>query len=90
MVTINGFFYKKSTRPNKKLMTFHNKRAIHFGDVKSEHFKDKTKYWKSKDHGDPTRRKNYLIRSAKIKNKKNELTKDNPAYANYHARRILW
>jgi hypothetical protein len=90
MVKINGYFYKKSTNPKKKLMTFVEGRAIHFGDSKMEHYKDRTGYWKSKDHNDKIRRKNYLARSAKITNKRKELTKDNPKYANYHARRILW
>tara|TARA_R110002033_G_scaffold6414_2_gene25202 strand:- start:289 stop:561 length:273 start_codon:yes stop_codon:yes gene_type:complete len=90
MVKINGYFYKKSTRPNKKLMTFVDGRAIHFGSRDMEHYKDRTGYWSKLDHNDKIRRKNYLARSAKITNKRNEYTKDNPAYSNYHARRILW
>lgn len=41
-------------------------------------------------HGDEDRRKNYLARSAGIRNKKGELTKDDPFSANYWARRELW
>jgi hypothetical protein len=56
-----------------------------------EHFKDKTGLLpKSLNHGDKERRKNYLTRTAKIKDGKGKLTKDNPSSANYHARRVLW
>jgi len=82
--------YEKSTRPDKKLMVVVNGKTIHFGSSKMQHYRDKTGIWKSKDHNDKERRKSYLARTAGIKNKKGELTKDNPKYANYHARRILW
>ena len=55
-----------------------------------QHFKDKTGIWKDKDHGDETRRKNYLTRSKGIKNKKGELTYKDPNSPNYHSRNILW
>jgi hypothetical protein len=54
------------------------------------HFKDKTGIWKSLDHGDKKRRKNYLTRSAGIRGKDGKLTKDDPLSPNYHARRVLW
>jgi len=41
-------------------------------------------------HRDPERRKNYLARSAGIKGKDGQPTKDDPFSANYWARRILW
>jgi len=41
-------------------------------------------------HGDNIRRKNYLIRSAKIKDKNGKLTKDKRTSANYFSRRLLW
>ena len=94
MVKIGRYNYEKSTNPNKKLMVIvekdGKKRTIHFGDRKMEHFKDKSGIWKSKDHGDKERRKNYLSRSAGIKNKEGKLTKDDPFSPNYHARKILW
>lgn len=65
-------------------------KTIHFGNRNMQHFKDKTGIWKSKDHNDPERRKNYLNRSAGIKDGKGRLTKDNPNSANFHARRTLW
>tara|TARA_R110002095_G_scaffold187201_1_gene164472 strand:- start:76 stop:357 length:282 start_codon:yes stop_codon:yes gene_type:complete len=89
-IKVGKYRYQKSTRPGKKLMTVVKGRTIHFGDSSLEHFKDKTGIWKSKDHNDKTRQKNYLTRSAGIKNKKGQLTKDNPESANYHARRLLW
>ena len=94
MVKVGGFDYKKSTNPKKKLMVVvekgGRKKTIHFGDRNLDHFKDKTGIWKSKDHGDPQRRKNFLNRSAGIKDKSGKPTKDDPFSANYHARRILW
>ena len=41
-------------------------------------------------HYDETRRANYLSRSAGIKNKHGQLTKDDPFSSNYWSRRILW
>lgn len=94
MVKVGRYNYEKSTNPNKKLMVVvekdGKKRTIHFGDRKMEHFKDKSGIWKSLDHGDTQRRKNYLTRSAGIKNKEGKLTKDDPFSPNYHARRVLW
>lgn len=97
MVRIGRYNYEKSTNPNKKLMVVvekdGKKRTIHFGNRKApanEHFKDKTGIWKSLDHGDTQRRKNYLSRSGGIKNKEGKLTKDDPFSPNYHSRKILW
>ena len=87
---IGKYNYEKSTRPGKKLMTVVDGKTIHFGSSKNEHWKDKTGIWSSLDHNDKERRKKYLSRSSGIKNKKGELTKDNPMSANYHARKILW
>ena len=41
-------------------------------------------------HHDDGRRKNYLARSAGIRNKSGELTKNDPFSANYWARKVLW
>ena len=90
MVKIGKYDYKKSTNPKKKLMVVVNNKTIHFGSRDMSHFKDKTGIWKSKDHGDKTRIKNYLTRSAGIKRKDGTLTKDDPTSANFHSRRILW
>ena len=87
---IGKYNYVKSPRKNFKLRVYVDNKAIDFGSRKNQHFKDKTGIWKSLDHGDVTRRKNYLTRSAGIKDGKGNLTKDNPMFANYHARRVLW
>jgi hypothetical protein len=56
-------------------------KLIHFGDRRMQDFRQ---------HRDPNRRKNYLRRSAGIRDKQGRLTKDNPLSANYWSRRILW
>lgn len=93
-VRVGNYVYKKSTRPDKKLMVVVKRKGgdktIHFGARDMEHFKDKTGIWKSKDHGDDKRRKSYLRRAKGIKNKAGELTWKDPMSANYHAIRILW
>tara|TARA_R100001440_G_scaffold16888_1_gene28627 strand:+ start:5877 stop:6149 length:273 start_codon:yes stop_codon:yes gene_type:complete len=90
MIKIGKYEYEKSTRKHKKLMVKVDGKKIHFGDSRLQHFKDKTGIWKSLDHNDSKRRKNYLTRSAGIKDKNGNLTKDNPKSPNYHSRRILW
>ena len=89
-VKIGKYEYEKSSRKDKKLMTMVDGKRVHFGNPKYKHWKDKTGIWKSMDHNDKERRKNYLTRSAGIKDKDGKLTKDNPSSPNYHARKILW
>lgn len=89
-IKVGKYRYQKSTRPGKKLMTVVKGRTIHFGDSSLSHYRDATGIWKKLDHNDEERRKNYLARSAGIKDKKGRLTKDNPESANYHSRRVLW
>tara|TARA_R100001224_G_C3993421_1_gene140094 strand:- start:703 stop:993 length:291 start_codon:yes stop_codon:yes gene_type:complete len=88
---IGKYTYELSTKKGKKLMTKVNDKVVHFGDITMEHFKDKTNLLpKRLNHNDKDRRKNYLTRSAGIKDKSGKLTKDNPMSPNYHSRRILW
>ncbi len=87
---INGFEYSKSTAKGKKLMTQFEGKTIHFGQLPYGQFKDKTGLFKSLDHNDSTRRKNYLRRTANIRDKRGRLTRNDPSSSNYHARRILW
>ena len=87
---IGKYNYEKSTRKGKKLMVEVDGKTIHFGDATRQHFKDKTGIWSSKDHNDKKRRKNYLTRSAGIKDGKGNLTKDNPLSSNFHSRKVLW
>ncbi len=72
----------KSTRKGKKLMvlTPQNK-IIHFGHSSYEDYTQ---------HKDKQRQKNYCNRSAGIKDKQGNLTKNNKEKANYYARRFLW
>ena len=88
---IGAYTYMKSTRAGKKLMAIVDGKEVHFGQKGYQHFKDATGLLpKSQNHGDEKRRQNYLTRSAKIKNKKGQLTKDLPSSPNYHSRVALW
>ena len=75
----------KSNKKNKKGMVYviknGKKRLIHFGDANMKDFTQ---------HKDPQRRKNYLNRSAGIRDKQGRLTKNNKNSANYWSRKILW
>lgn len=91
MVKVGKYNYELSSRKGKKLMTVVDGKLVHFGASGMEHFKDKTGLLpKNLNHGDQERRKNYLDRSGKIKDKQGRLTKDLPSSPNYHARRVLW
>lgn len=57
--------------------------------VKLLHFGDSTMSDYTK-HKNAKRRKNYLTRSAGIRDKNGKLTKDNKLSPNYWSRRILW
>ena len=76
---------RTSTKSGKKGMVYvmkgGKKRLIHFGDSKMQDFRQ---------HKDPQRRKNYLNRSAGIRDKQGRLTKNNKNSANYWSRKILW
>lgn len=97
MVKVGRYNYEKSTNPNKKLMVVvekdGKKRTIHFGNRKApanEHFFDKTRIWKSLDHGDATRRKSFRSRMSGVKKKDGSRAVDDPMSPAYHSLRILW
>ena len=77
---------KKSSAKGKKMMVLATKtvngkrkvKLIHFGSLGYGH------------NYSSEAKKNYLSRSAGIKNKAGALTKDDPWSANYWARKILW
>ena len=75
----------RSWRSDKKMVVLAKKgsatRVVHFGQVG---YDDYTM------HKDKKRRKNYLERSAGIRDKHGKLTKNDPFSANYWARKILW
>jgi hypothetical protein len=76
----------KSTNPKKKGMVYvkgnnNNKKLIYFGDSSMQDFRQ---------HRDLQRRKNYLNRSAGIRDKDGNLTKNNKNSPNYWSRKVLW
>lgn len=71
----------RSWLPNKKLVVMYNNKIIHFGDKNYSNYGI---------HKSKARLINYLNRSSKIKNKYGKLTLNDPNYANYWSRRILW
>ena len=77
----------KSDNAKKKGMVYvkasiaDSKRLIHFGDASMQDYRQ---------HGDAERRKNYLNRSAGIRDKNGNLTKNNKNSSNYWSRKILW
>ena len=84
---LNKPLYKPvhSSNPKKKGMVYvlkeGKKRLIHFGDSSMKDFTQ---------HKDPVRRKNYLTRSAGIKDKNGNFAKNNKNSANYWSRTINW
>ena len=74
-----------SDKKNKKKMVLVKRgdrvKLVHFGQKGYEDFTQ---------HKDKQRRKNYLTRSAGIKNKSGQLTKNDPFSPNYWARKELW
>lgn len=83
---------KKSTRKDKKLMVDYNGKIIHFGALSGnyQHFYDKTRIYKHLDHNDEERKKNYIARHSKIKNKNGEFVINDPSSSSYWAKWILW
>ena len=82
-------YYKpvKSDKPEKKfkvkiyIPTTNKDKIIYFGASDYEDFTQ---------HKDSNRKKNYLTRSAGIKDKKGNLTKNNYTSPNFWSRRYLW
>lgn len=75
----------RSWLPLKKLVVF----VVKNGQQKIVHFGDK-RYTNFGIHKNKERLKNYLNRSAGIKDAQGRLTKNNPFSANYWSRKILW
>lgn len=85
------FYDKNITKPGKKYSVYvKNNRLIHFGDTNYQHYKDKIGRYKYLDHGDKERRKRYLSRAKKIKNKKGRFTYKDKNSPNYYAVKYLW
>jgi hypothetical protein len=72
----------KSNNKNKKLKVLTPKgKIIHFGYSPMKDFTQ---------HKDKKRKENYCKRSAGIKDKQGNLTKNNKESANYYSRKFLW
>ena len=88
---IDNIIYKLSDKPRYKLKAFYNGKWIYFGSPNYEHYYDKSnllpKYY---NHLDDERRRRYLLRASKIRDKEGNLTANNPNSPNYHAINILW
>jgi hypothetical protein len=67
-------------------------KLIHFGDVRYQQYYDNTGLglYTQLNHLDDKRRKRYLQRATKIKNKYNQYTYQNPNYPNYWSVHYLW
>jgi hypothetical protein len=91
-IKLGKYTYYKSNRPSKKLMVNPDGSVwIYFGDSSMQHYQDKTGLLDRKlNHMDDDRRRLYLARASKIKDKNGNLTKDNQFSSNYHAIRVLW
>ena len=85
--------FKKSTRDGKKYMVMTpSKKWIHFGDIKSEQYRDTTGLglYTHLNHNDKKRQASYLARAKGIKNKKGDLTWKDKNSANYFSVKFLW
>ncbi len=84
--------FKKSTRKNKKYMVFHNRKWIHFGDLRYEHYKDNTplKLYSYLNHNDKIRKMSYLRRARGIRDKSGKLLYKDKNSPNYYAIKYLW
>ena len=66
-------------------------KLVSFGDRSMEHYKDTALgLYSNQDHLDPVRRERYLKRAKGIKNKKGEVTWNNPESPNYYSVHFLW
>ena len=72
----------KSNKPNKKFYVIYNDNKIYFGAPNYEHY--------TEGHLDIDRKKRYLTRATKIKDKYGDYTYKNPLSANFWAVFFLW
>ena len=89
MVLIDGLHFFKSERKNKKLKAWipELNKFIHFGDMRYQHFHDRTNILpKSFNHHNEKRRENYLKRAKGINAGQNNKYPS----ANFFAQNYLW
>tara|TARA_R100001463_G_scaffold68244_3_gene121754 strand:- start:20 stop:289 length:270 start_codon:yes stop_codon:yes gene_type:complete len=85
--------FEKSKAKNKKYaIKTPSGNIVNFGDKRYEHYKDTTplKLYSKLDHNDKDRQKSYCKRSAGIKDKKGNLTKNDKYSPNALSRKYLW
>lgn len=91
MVKINNIEYRLSTKAGKKLEANVNGKWIAFGNSSYDNYYDKTKLLNGKyDHLDKERRRLYIARASKIRDKDGNLTRNDINSPNYHSIHILW
>jgi hypothetical protein len=88
---IDNIIYKLSDKPKHKLKALINGEWIYFGNPNYQNYYDKSnllpKYY---NHLDEERRRKYLLRASKIRDKNGNLTAYNKNSPNYHSINILW
>jgi hypothetical protein len=86
--------FQKSPLKNKKyrVVLNGNGKIIDFGDIRYQHYQDKTplKLYANLDHNDKKRRDLYRKRASKITDKNGNLTYKNKETANYFSYKYLW
>lgn len=89
---VEGYTIKKSTRENKKYMVLVGTKWVHFGDKRYEHYKDQTplKAYENLDHGDENRRRLYVARHTRKKDKNGKYFHKNKSSPEYWSLNYLW
>ncbi len=86
---------KTSPKRTKKYMITlldqnNNTHNIHFGDIRYQQYRDKLEKYLYLNHYNPDRRKMYLARTSKIRDRNGNYTVNDPFSANYYSARVLW
>jgi len=83
-----------SRQKNKKFAVTVDGKTVNFGDDRYEHFSNDKLPDKFKNtypvHNDDKRRESYLARATNIKNKRGQLTVNDPLSPNFWSVRLLW
>jgi hypothetical protein len=91
MSYINKIKFELSEKPNKKLKAYYKGKWIHFGSKKYDNYFDRTGLLNGEyDHLDDERRRRYLARATKIKDKEGNLTYKDKSSPNFYSVNFLW
>lgn len=90
MDLIEKYDIRPSNKIGKKLMVYYYGKWIHFGDIRYQHYFDKTGYYSNLNHIDDKRRNSYLRRANGIKDKNGNFTANNKSSPNFWSINILW